>query len=353
VKIKQMKTINKLRNNESLTKDELAELLTAKGELQEELFATAREIRNNYHGDRVMLRGVIETSSHCEKNCNYCAMRASNKELERYRIESPEKILEVVDEIKNMGIPVVFLQSGQDRNLIYNNVIDQVIPEIKKRGLKVLLCVGERPKETYQKWFNLGADSYILKFETSSPNFYKKTVYTSLPKRLQCIYNLQEIGYKIGTGNIVGLPGQDFDTLLEDIFLAIKIKPNFVSTSPFIPNPNTPYQDEKYGDVNLALNTMAIYRVALKKCLIPTVSALEKIEKDGQLMGLNAGANVITINFTPPHFREQYRIYSDKRFVVKLDHARNIIHRAGLEVETSTTFYEQNNNNLFPSEIAS
>jgi biotin synthase len=341
-----MKALNKLKNNETLTKDELATLLTATGDLQEELFATAREIRSNYHGDKVMLRGVIETSSYCEKNCNYCAMRASNKELERYRIESAEKILEVVAEIKSLGIPVVFLQSGQDRHSTYNNVIEQVIPEIKKQGLKVLLCVGERPRETYQKWFNLGADSYILKFETSCPYFYKKTTYTSLAKRLQCIHNLQKIGYQIGTGNIVGLPGQYFETLLEDIFLALKIKPNFVSSSPFIPNPNTPYEQEKYGDINLTLNTMAIYRIALKNCLIPTVSALEKIQKDGQLMGLNAGANVITINFTPADFRHKYRIYSDKRFVVKLEHALDIIHRAGLEVEKSISFYDQH----FPSE---
>lgn len=341
--------LNKLINNEPLSQLELAKLLKATGELQKELFAIARAIRSISHGNKVMLRGVIETSSYCQKNCNYCAMRASNKDLERYRIEEPEKILEVVEEIKSLGIPVVFLQSGQDRNPIYNKVIEQVIPEIKKQGLRVLLCMGERPREIYQKWFDLGADSYILKFESSSPEFYQKTAYTPLSKRLDCIDNLKEIGYKLGTGNIVGLPGQDFETLLEDIFLALKIKPNFVSSSPFIPNQNTPYEYERTGDLNLTLNTMAIYRVALKNCLIPTVSALEKIQKDGQLMGLNAGANVITINFTPDEFRHQYRIYSEKRFVVKLDHAINIIDRAGLKVEKSISFYDQH----FPTKIAS
>ncbi len=338
--------INKLINDEPLSKKELAKLLTATENLQEELFTTARKLRSIYHGDKVMLRGVIETSSYCEKNCNYCAMRASNKDLERYRIGDAEKILQVVAEIKSLGIPVVFLQSGQDRHPIYNDAIDRVIPEIKKQGLRVLLCVGERPKKIYQKWFNLGADSYILKFETSSSDFYKQTVHTPLEKRLECIYNLQQIGYKIGTGNIVGLPGQNLDTLLEDILLAIKLKPNFVSSSPFIPNENTPCEHEKAGDLNLTLNTMAIYRIALKNCLIPTVSALEKIKKDGQLIGLNAGANVITINFTPDEFRHQYRIYSEKRFVVKLEHALDIIHRAGLEVEKSITFYDRH----FPSE---
>ncbi len=333
--------LNQLKNQETITKDALAKLLTATGDLQQELFATAREIRENYHGDKVMLRGVIELSSYCEKNCNYCAMRASNKNLERYRIEDAKTILDVVAEIKSLGIPVVFLQSGQDRHIIYNEVIAQVIPEIKKQGLKVLLCVGERPKKIYQKWFDLGADSYILKFETSSPEFYQQIAYTPLAKRIDCINTLQEIGFKVGTGNIVGLPGQDFDTLLEDILLAIKIKPNFVSSSPFIPNQNTPYERERAGDLNLTLNTMAIYRIALKNCLIPSVSALEKIQKDGQLMGLNTGANVITINFTPDKLRHQYRIYSEKRFVVKLEHALDIIHRAGLEIEKSISFHEE------------
>jgi biotin synthase len=131
----------------------------------------------------------------------------------------------------------------------------------------------------------------------------------------------------------VGLPHQTLDMLVDDIRLALEIRPDFVSSSPFIPNENTPLESLPYGNLNYTLNTMAIYRIALKTPLIPTVSALEKIQPGGQLMGFNAGANVITINFTPKNFQEKYLIYSQKRFVVRLDHALEILRQAGLKVD--------------------
>jgi biotin synthase len=194
----------------------------------------------------------------------------------------------------------------------------------------VLLAVGERPKEVYQKFAQLGADSYILKFETSDPLLYKQIGHTPLVRRLQCIRWLQELGFKVGTGNIVGLPNQTIDTLAEDILLALKIQPDFVSTAPFIPNQDTPLEHLSVGDLNLTLNTMAIDRILLPSCLIPSISALEKMQKGGQLLGLNAGANVLTINFTPSQYRGKYAIYSKQRFVVSLDHALETIQSAGL-----------------------
>lgn len=320
-------------NTEQLTKSELLRWLTAEGDLQQQLFRQAREVRRQSGSDEVTLRGVIEISNYCQKNCDYCAMRASNGKLERYRL-SPEEILAIAEEIKRANIPILFLQSGQDTRC--DSILEAVIPEIKKKfNLQVLLCLGERPKETYEKFAKLGADSYILKFETSDPDLYRTIAYTPLSRRLQCIYWLQELGFKVGTGNIVGLPKQDLNTLIEDILLTIKIQPDFASSSPFIPNQDTPLEHWSYGNLNLTLNTMAIYRILLKNCLVPTVSALEKIQRGGQLMGLMAGANVLTINFTPLKFREKYAIYSKQRFVVYLEHALNIIQEAGLQTKTS------------------
>ena len=141
---------------------------------------------------------------------------------------------------------------------------------------------------------------------------------------------------KLGTGNIVGLPGQTLDHLVDDIEFACELGPDFVSSAPFIPNENTPFQDGGFGDVNLTVNTMAIWRIMLGDPLIPTVSALEKIQRGGQLMGLNAGANVITINFTPETWRKKYGIYSKERFVVSANHAFDLIERAGLRVRGRT-----------------
>ncbi len=322
--------IDKSTDFTQMSKLEIIEMLTATGEKQQELFQRAREVRKEHNVNQVRLRGVIEVSSFCQKNCDYCGMRILNGDLNRYRMSAKE-ILSIVQDIKAANIPIVFLQSGQDPQA--DSVIEQVIPIIKHDfKLSVLLCLGERPKKVYQKFVSLGADSYILKFEAANPELHKKIIHGSFHKRIQCLYDQREVGMKIGTGNIVGLPEQTLDHLAEDIALIFKIKPDFASSSPFIPNQNTPLDKVAYGSVNLTLNTMAMYRIALKDALIPTVSALEKIQKHGQLMGLNAGANVITINFTPSERRSQFQIYSKKRFVVKLDHALGIIKEAGLEI---------------------
>jgi biotin synthase len=319
-----------------LSKQELIELLQAQGSLQQQLFRQARVIRNKSGGDRVLLRGVIEVSNFCQKNCDYCAMRASNQSLDRYRM-SAEEILAIAQEIADTKIiSTLFLQGGQDRYC--DAILEEVIPEIKKRyDLSILLCLGERPKDVYFRFAELGADSYILKFETSDANLYHAISHTPLERRLQCIAWLQEAGIKVGTGNIVGLPGQTLDTLAEDIQLAIAISPDFVSSSPFIPNQDTPLERLPDGDVNLTLNMLALYRIVLPSALIPTVSALEKIQKGGQLMGLNAGANVMTINFTPSQRRGKYRIYSKERFVVSYEHALRTIESAGLQVRLPAT----------------
>ena len=143
---------------------------------------------------------------------------------------------------------------------------------------------------------------------------------------------IRESGMKVGTGNIVGLPRQSLESLANDILFGVRISPDFISASPFIPNSNTPLQDYPKGSANLTLNTIAILRIILKTPLIPSVSALESVFPEGQTVGLNAGANVITINFTPKDNRDLYRIYSEKRFVVSLDHALKTIERAGLKV---------------------
>jgi biotin synthase len=318
---------DKLLGIEQVTKAELVELLQAKGDLQQELFRQARLMRKKCGADDVLVRGVIEISNFCQKNCDYCAMRAINGELDRYRMSATE-ILSIAEEIRRANISIAFLQSGQDRQC--DETIAEVIPELKKMGLHVLLCLGERPQEVFDRFAALGADSYILKFETSDPKIYRDIAHTSLARRLQCLDWLKEAGYKVGTGNIVGLPNQTLDTIAEDILLAQKIRPDFISASPFIPNGNTPLEQLPYGNLDLTLNTLAIYRLLLPTARIPTVSALEKMQKGGQLMGFNAGANIMTINFTPPRRRDKYMIYSEKRFVVSLDHAIETINQAGL-----------------------
>ncbi|MHB9138619.1 MAG: biotin synthase BioB [Victivallaceae bacterium] len=315
---------------EHITKEDVQYLLTSKGNLQQELFQWAREVRREVKADGVLLRGVIEISNYCQKNCDYCAMRTTNKDLNRYILD-PDDIISTATIIKNSGIKVVFLQGGQNPDIDY--LLEQVIPVIKKElHLEVLLCLGERPRHVYEKFAQLGADSYILKFESSDPKLYEEISHTPLARRLEYIKWIQSAGLKLGTGNIVGLHNQSLQSLVEDIFLGIKIQPDFISSSPFIPGVNTPMQNYISGSSDITLNSMAIWRIALRTPRIPAVSALETVCKDGQKMGLDAGANVITINFTPKENQNLYKIYSERRFVVNLDHALRTIEGAGLRV---------------------
>lgn len=311
-----------------ITRDNLKTLLTATGELQKALFSKARAIRQANNIDHCLFRGVIEVSNYCQKKCAYCAMNAGNKSIHRYRMNAQE-IVDVAETIYNSGISVIFIQSGQDPKI--DPVLEEAIPAIKdKLGCSILLCIGEKKPEVYQKFYSLGADSFILKFETSDPALYKTITQSDHDRRMQCLNELRAIGYKIGVGNIIGLPNQTLDSIVKDIELSLSLSPNFVSSAPFIPNQGTPLEHLSHGDFNLTLNCMAIYRILLPTCMVPAISALEKIQKGGQVMGLNAGANVITINFTPPHYRDKYSIYSKKRFIVSLDHAIKTAESANL-----------------------
>jgi biotin synthase len=311
------------------SKAEILRLLTCAGEAQQALFRAARAARLAAGADAVKLRGVIEISNYCQKHCDYCALRPQNKEMVRYRMDV-DTILAITEGIVAEGITTVFLQSGQDPKS--DDIVFAAIPRIRALGVNILLNLGEKSRETYSRYFVAGADSYILKFETSDPDLYQKIVGSPLAKRLECARWIREVGMKLGTGNIIGLPGQTLDTLVEDILLAREMQPDFVSSSPFIPNENTPLESLGMGDLQLTLNSIAICRLLFPNALIPAVSALEKIRKGGQLLGLKAGANVLTINFTPKDFRDKYAIYSKERFVVSLDHARATISGAGLQV---------------------
>ncbi len=311
-------------------KSEIMPLLTATGQTQQALFQAARATRQAAGVDTVTLRGVIEISNYCQKSCGYCAIRPQNQTMDRYRMDA-NAILAIAEQIVAEGIATVFLQSGQDPKS--DPIVFEAIPRIRRLGVGILLNLGEKSHDTYNRYAALGAESYILKFETSDADIYQQIVGTSLAKRLECAQAIRRAPMKLGTGNIIGLPGQTLDTLAEDILLAQQLAPAFVSSSPFIPNEHTPLESLGVGDINLTLNSIAICRLLFPSALIPAVSALEKIVKGGQRMGLDAGANVLTINFTPKDLRDQYAIYSTSRFVVSLDHARATVASAALQIQ--------------------
>lgn len=312
----------------------ISTLLTANRQTSLELHQSACKIRNQIYGKRLFLRAVIELSNYCDCNCCYCGMRKGNSTLPRTRL-SYRDVTPVIDQIYNLGIATVMFQAGQDSDYSTEDLC-QIIHYARKIGIKnIILCMGVRTRDDYIKLSAAGANKYIMKFETSNAGLYRTIKPNfSLESRLKQILLLRKLGYDIGTGNICGLPGQGHKDLANDLLLLNRLNPDMVSVSPFISNSHSPYKNMPNGDVDLTLNIIALMRIMLKKVLIPSVSALETLRRGGLLAGLNAGANVSTINMTPRSFRDGYIIYDDERKIIDLKLVSEVAELAGLKLST-------------------
>lgn len=308
----------------------IAEMLDLRGKKQERLWAMAREVRDSRFGRTAVLRGVIEITNTCVKSCHYCPMRIENP-IKRY-FRRPSEILDSVEAVRDAGIGVVFFQGGEAPAT--TRVLEALIPRVRALyddNVEVLLCVGDKPKTELERLKTAGADSYILKQETMDPVLHAKLREVDLSTRIDCLKALIDCGYRVGVGTIVGLPGQTHASLIDEALLMQRIGAHMISASPFIPALDTPLKDAPPGDLNLTLNLIAVFRLLYPGALIPTVSALERLTPGGQQMGLQAGANVITVNYTPEQDRSKYSIYGSDRFVVRFQHAAETLNSAGLE----------------------
>lgn len=317
---------------DNLTADSIHQLLTVSGTEKERLFERARKTREQYFGNNLQMRAVIELSNYCDCNCCYCGMRKDNTELSRNRLLF-EETKPVIQEIYNLGIRRIILQSGQDSAYPLDELC-KIISYARELGIEnVIICFGVMQPEDYQKLLTAGATGYIMKFETSNPVLYKMIKPKSiLEDRLENIRLLKTLGYHIGSGNICGLPKQTTQDLTDDVLLLKDLKVDMASVAPFISNKQSPYKDFPNGDIDITLNIIAIMRIVLKDVLIPSISAMETAQSGAQLEGYKADANVITINMTPVHIREKYLIYDGKRKITSFEFARNIANTLGLNL---------------------
>src|ERR1700730_4948656 len=314
----------------------LSAWLQAKDDQQERLFAAARHARRTAFGDRVIVRGLLEVTNLCRVNCEFCPMRRDNTPRNTIFELSEAQILETAERIKESGINIVFLQAGEVKKT--TQIVGKVLPKIRSMfggTVELLLCLGSKSEEEYIFLRNQGATSYILKHETSDPELNEKMRHASFVNRIEGLRMLVRTGYKVGTGAIVGLPGQTFESLADDLLLAHDIGAHMVSASPFIPAPDTPLAHDPPGDVNMTLNFIALARLMNPRWLIPSVSALESRQSGGQTAGLAAGANVLTVNFTPVNERGNYLIYGKDRYLVGNDHVNEIVAKSGLQRSAS------------------
>ena len=317
----------------------LYDALQLQGYEQMEMFQLAQVRRLKHFPDnRAQARSVIETSNVCRQKCRYCAIGGKDQ-TKNYTLTA-EQIELLVDYLYRKGRRVVLLQSGENLNKSFINDTVKAIGNIKAKhqDLRIILCMGDLAKDQYRALFDAGASDYILKFETSNKesfNFYKP--HDTYEHRLSCIKKLCEIGYRVGSGNIVGLPKQTLDDLVGDLKLVHELPLSMNSATIFIPAENSDFANEPAGNPIHTLNMMALMRIMNPHRLMPTTSSLEKLIPDGQYLGLLAGANTVTIHDgTPEELQQYFPIYSSKRIRPQIDHFRDILGRANMKADNIT-----------------
>lgn len=275
------------------------------------LFSLADKTREEYVGDEVHLRGLIEFSNICKRQCKYCGLRCEDKYIDRYRI-SKENIISYAEHAVNMGYKTIVLQSGEDE--YYNtDLMCEIIAGIKKLGVALTLSIGEKTYEEYKAFKEAGADRYLIRIETTDKTLYNQMhPNMDFDNRVRCLENLGRLGYEVGTGCLVGLPNQTIESLADDILFFKEINADMVGIGPFIPHPHTPLKDSATGSFTLALKVMALTRILLKDINIPATTAMETLNPNGRIIALQSGANVVMPNVTTTEYRAKYEIYPNK-----------------------------------------
>lgn len=310
-----------------LSKPDLLEWLhESRTDRLQELYERANAVRKKHVGDAVHLRGLIEISSHCVRQCMYCGLRQANRTLLRYRMTRDE-ILECAREAERLGYGTVVMQAGED-DLLTAEWIAEIVQWIKREtGLAVTLSLGERKQDELRLWRSAGADRYLLRFETSDERLFRiihPGRHSGGPDRLTLLRQLKSLGYEAGGGVMVGIPGQSYESLAEDILTFRALDLDMIGIGPYIAHTATPLGSgalcpaiaasaQVQNSEEMVYKMIALTRIVCPTANIPSTTALATINKtDGRKQGLKVGANVVMPNLTPVKYRSMYEIYPAK-----------------------------------------
>jgi biotin synthase len=318
----------------------ILQILRSSGESQQSIHEQAGRSRDTVFGQKVFIRGVVEVSNFCRQNCEYCGMRRDNKALDRYRI-SKDKLLEIILEHRPSSITDINIQAGEDP-LAVREVVIPLVKEIRKHTtLGVSVCLGTLSDSLYAQLREAGAEYYILKLETGDEQHYSKLQAPgTLKKRLHVIRHLASMGWKVSSGMIVGLPYQTEQMLIETLQLLHELPLAGCSVSPFIAGNQTPLASYPDGNLELTLNALAAMRLRNPERVIPAVSAMGLVGKNGYSRALRSGANLATINLTPSDLRKNYLLYKQDRLIMDEQRVLSAIEEADcMPSETSLCDY--------------
>ncbi len=303
--------IAKAAATRSLSRGELIELLSD-DDCNEALFAAADDVRRRYVGDGIHLRALIEFSNICRNNCCYCGLRRDNRNIKRYRIDA-DTIFNLAEyAARNMGLKTIVLQSGEDMFFDRDKLCD-IIRRIKTLDVALTLSIGEKTAAEYKAYKAAGADRFLLRIETTDRDLYHRLdPGMNWQNRRRCLADIAAAGLEVGSGVMVGLPGQTIESLADDILFFREINADMIGIGPFIPHPDTPLKDAAGGTLEMSLKVMALTRLLLPDINIPATTAMETLAPDGQTKALQAGANVIMPNVTLTQYRRHYELYPGK-----------------------------------------
>ncbi len=310
-----MRLADKLERDRDLSDDELASVLLCDDpHFSDDLSAKARTVRESIYGRDVYLRGLIEFTNYCRNNCYYCGIRAGNKNVERYRLNA-EEIIACSDQGYDLGFRTFVLQGGEDPYFTEERIVS-IVSTLKKRhpDCAVTLSVGEWERESYRKFYEAGADRYLLRHETADKDHYGTLhpANMSFDHRMQCLRDLRATGYQVGCGMMVGSPGQKVEHLVRDLRFLQEFRPEMVGIGPFIPHHDTIYADHQPGSVRMTLRLLSVIRLLLPEVLLPATTALGTLDPLGREKGITAGANVVMPNLSPVNVRGKYLLYDNK-----------------------------------------
>jgi biotin synthase len=321
-----------------LERGEILELLRGV-ENQDQLFQRAGDIRRTYCGDEVQLRGVVHFSNYCRCNDLYCGLMKDNAQTRRFRMTEDE-VVQTALAVAEAGLHTVVLQSGEDFHYSRAMLCSIIRRILDQADVAITLSLGERPVEDLRAFQDAGASRYLMKHETVNPALYAKMrPGLRLDDRLRAIETLRRLGYQVGVGNIVGLPGQTLEDLAEDILYFQEFQPDMVNIGPFIPHAQTPLAAYPCGDMELMLRVFALTRIVTGNTHMAAANTVATLDpENGQYLCLVlGGANVIMPNCNPflksrtDKIEYEFQITTAKRYV-SVGEARRVLGRAGRTV---------------------
>jgi biotin synthase len=319
-----MHSIESIFKKTVLSHEDIVYLLGLQDSEKARLIEYAAQIKQKYVGNRVYFRGLIEFSNRCMKNCLYCGIRHENKTIIRYNLTDNEIIAAACYAFEN-NFGSLILQSGELESRNFITKVGRILQEIHRitnNRLRITLSCGEQDEKTYRYWFECGAHRYLLRIESSNPELYNKLHPQdgrhSYDRRYNCLCNLQQIGYQVGTGVMIGLPFQTMDDLASDLLFMKRFNIDMVGMGPYLEHDHTPLyafhhqllpQEER---LQLTLKMISVLRIMMKDINIAATTALQVTDKSGREKAIKAGANVIMPNITPLKYRVNYLLYRNK-----------------------------------------